>query len=184
MKPVDAGNGMSGRGPIPSPHPSPTSISSVSPSRSNDSNVVPVLSSTHANRRFILPFSAVDTLPVLKPVNARRRLMGAITAGSYVPLDQYDSGRSALILVPYLAILPQFHCKLHQIFTAGPLYVPVMQQILIPYIAVVQCCYKGLFFKFIKISLMQEIASSGLTFSSPKPVNNYDTFIVEKIGVQ
>lgn len=68
----------SGNGPKSQPalDSSAISVSSPSPSKSNDSKVVPPLSSTQATRRPTLPFTASDTPPVLHPASTRRRLMG------------------------------------------------------------------------------------------------------------
>ena len=57
---------------------------------------------------------------------------------------------------PYVTALPQLQGLLHQIFTSGGLYVLIVWQILIPYIAIVERCDKGLLYASIKISLRNE----------------------------
>lgn len=77
MNPVVAGNGMASVAVrILISHSSATSISSASPSISNDSNLVPVLSRTHATRRPIRPFSATVPPSRCQSDSSRRRLTG------------------------------------------------------------------------------------------------------------
>jgi hypothetical protein len=91
------------------------------------------------------------------------------------------SGCRAFILDTYISVLPQFQSGLHQIFTSRDFYV---SQAFISYIVVTGYCHKALF-------SMPSISPRcgiwyifALTFSPPKPVNNYDTFIVEKVSIQ
>ena len=120
--------------------PSATSISSPSPSRSMHSSIVPVPSSTHPTRRPFRPFNASEILPSLQLVNPRHRLIAIFVLGSCK--KQSISGCRAFILEPYISVLPQFQCGLHQIFTSRAFYV---SQVFISYIVITGHCYKALF---------------------------------------
>ena len=159
--------------------PSATSISSPSPSRSMHSTVVPVPSSTHPTRRPFRPFSATDILPSLHPFSTRHRLIAIFV------LANYTKTISLRIQCVHMGAL---HLRSSTVPMRSASNLHGQGLLRIPSFYILHRYNSPLLYSTVlhAINQLQDAVCQifALTFSLPKPVNNYDTFIVEKVSIQ